>query len=177
MPKSSPNGKKWTKEKIKKLITEKSNLLDIGCGRGTYKDLFKDVEVIANSNWVAVEVWEPYISQFNLTAKYNKILNEDARALDWKTLGNWDLVFMGDVLEHMTKEQAQELVDLALKHTKYILISIPIVYMPQGADGGNEYEIHVKPDWSDKEVLESFPNIVEHHKEGKIGVYLLKGAL
>ena len=177
MPKSSPNGKKWTKEKIKNLIQHNSNLLDIGCGRGTYKDLFKDIDVIANSNWVAVEVWKPYISQFNLEAKYNKIINEDARSLNWDDLGQWDLIFMGDVLEHMTKEQAQTLVDVALKHTKHILISIPIVYMPQGADGGNEYEIHVKPDWTDKEVLESFPNIVEHHKEGKIGVYLLKGSL
>ena len=57
------------------------------------------------------------------------------------------------------------------------MISIPIVYLPQGADHGNQYEIHVKPDWSDKEVLESFPNIVEHHVEGIIGVYLLKGRL
>jgi hypothetical protein len=49
------------------------------------------------------------------------------------------------------------------------------VYLPQGADHGNQYEIHVKPDWSDEEVRESFPNIVEHHVEGIIGVYLLQG--
>jgi SAM-dependent methyltransferase len=175
MARSSKNGKKWTKERINELLTQPSNILDIGCGQGTYKNLFLDNEIISACNWTAVEVWEPYIKKFALTEKYNKVINVDARELDWSNLGTWDLVFMGDVLEHMTKEESQKLVDRALDHCRWILISIPIVYLPQGADHGNQYEIHVKPDWSDEEVRESFPNIVEHHVEGIIGVYLLKG--
>jgi len=177
MARSSKNGKVWTKERVSQLITEPANILDIGCGQGTYKNLFLDNEKISSSNWVAVEVWEPYIRKYSLTEKYNKVINEDARTLQWSNIGEWDLIFMGDVLEHMTKEESQALVNTALEYTKWILISIPIVYLPQGADHGNQYEIHVKPDWSDKEVLESFPNIVEHHVEGIIGVYLLKGRL
>lgn len=177
MARSSKNGKVWTKEKVTQLITSPSNILDIGCGQGTYKNLFLDNEIISSANWVAVEVWEPYIHKYSLTEKYNKVINKDARTLQWSDIGTWDIIFMGDVLEHMTKEESQELVNTALNHTKWILISIPIVYLPQGADHGNQYEIHVKPDWSDKEVLESFPNIVEHHVEGIIGVYLLKGRL
>jgi SAM-dependent methyltransferase len=175
MARSSKNGKAWTKERIAQLITEPANILDIGCGQGTYRNLFLDNESITGSNWVAVEVWEPYIRKYSLEEKYNRVINQDARQLPWHELGQWDLVFMGDVLEHMTKEESQALVDSALNHTKWILISIPIVYLPQGADHGNQYEIHVKPDWSDEEVRESFPNIVEHHVEGIIGVYLLKG--
>jgi SAM-dependent methyltransferase len=175
MARSSKNGKAWTKQRITQLITQSANILDIGCGQGTYKNLFLDNEVITSSNWVAVEVWEPYIRKYALTEKYNQVINQDARHLSWPELGHWDLVFMGDVLEHMTKEESQTLVDSALNHTKWILISIPIVYLPQGADHGNQFEIHVKPDWSDEEVRESFPNIVEHQVEGIIGVYLLKG--
>jgi SAM-dependent methyltransferase len=175
MARSSKNGKAWTKERIGQLVTQPANILDIGCGQGTYKNLFLDNETITASNWVAVEVWEPYIRKYALTEKYNQVINQDARTLPWPELGQWDLVFMGDVLEHMTKEESQVLVDSALNHTKWILISIPIVYLPQGADHGNQFEIHVKPDWSDEEVRESFPNIVEHHVEGIIGVYLLKG--
>jgi hypothetical protein len=177
MARSSKNGKVWTKERVSQLITGPVNILDIGCGQGTYKNLFLDNKIISSSNWVAVEVWEPYIRKYALTEKYNKVINEDARTLQWPNIGKWDLIFMGDVLEHMTKEESQALVSTALDYTKWILISIPIVYLPQGADHGNQYEIHVKPDWSDKEVLESFPNIVEHHVEGIIGVYLLKGRL
>lgn len=177
MARSSKNGKNWTKEKVNLLIQSKSNILDIGCGQGTYKNLFLDNELISSCTWVAVEVWEPYIKKFNLTEKYNQIINQDARTLDWNNMQNWDLIFMGDVLEHMTKEEAQLLVNQALEHTKWILISIPIVYLPQGADHGNQYEIHVKPDWSNDEVLSSFSNIVEYHLEGIIGVYLLKGKL
>lgn len=177
MPGSSKNGKAWTKERVSQLLTSPSNILDIGCGRGTYKNLFSDNEVISNSNWVGVEVWSPYIKQFSLEQKYNKIINQDTRALAWDELGQWDIVIMGDILEHMTKEESQALVDSALKHTKWVLISIPIVYLPQGADHGNQYEIHVKPDWSHEEVMSSFPNIAESHVEGIIGVYLLKGML
>jgi len=175
MARSSKNGKAWTKERIAQLITEPANILDIGCGQGTYRNLFLDNETITGSNWVAVEVWEPYIRKYSLEEKYNRVINQDARTLSWAELEQWDLVFMGDVLEHMTKEESQALVDSALNYTKWILISIPIVYLPQGADHGNQFEIHVKPDWSDEEVRESFPNIVEHHVEGIIGVYLLKG--
>jgi len=175
MPRSSKNGKVWTKQRITQLITQPSNILDIGCGQGTYKNLFKDNKVVSKSNWVAVEVWEPYIEKYSLTKKYSSVINEDARQLRWKELGMWDLVFMGDVLEHMTKEEAQQLVAQALEYTRWILISIPIVYLPQGRDDDNQYEIHVKPDWSDSEVRESFPNIVAYHIEGIIGVYLLHG--
>jgi len=175
MARSSKNGKIWTKDRISKLISAPANILDIGCGQGTYKNLFLDVDNISQCNWVAVEVWDPYIKKYSLHEKYNKVINEDARMLDWGNIGVWDLVFMGDVLEHMTKEEAQELVNNALTYSKWILISIPIVYLPQGADHGNQYEIHVKPDWSDEEVRSSFPNIIEHHVEGIIGVYLLKG--
>lgn len=177
MPGSSKNGKQWTKERVSQLLSTNSNILDIGCGRGTYKLLFAENEVISSSNWVAVEVWEPYIEKFSLEKKYNKVIRQDVRLLPWNDLGQWDMVIMGDVLEHMTKEESQALVDNALKHTKWVLISIPIVYLPQGADHGNPYEIHVKPDWSHEEVMSSFPNIVDSHVEGIIGVYLLKGVL
>jgi cyclopropane fatty-acyl-phospholipid synthase-like methyltransferase len=175
MAKSSKNGKQWTKNKLESMLNKNSTILDIGCGQGTYYDLFKDHNEISLANWIAVEVWEPYIKKYNLHGKYKNVINQDARNLNWKNIGQFDLVFMGDVLEHMTKEDAQTLVSNVLTNSKWALISIPIVYLPQGADNGNEFEIHVKPDWSHNEVLESFSNIIESYTEGIIGVYLLKG--
>ena len=88
-----------------------------------------------------------------------------------------DLVIFGDILEHMEKEQSQELVAKALKKSKLVIISIPVKHSPQGAWGGNPFEIHVKDNWTHEEVLESFPNITESVAGKKIGVYLLKDQL
>jgi hypothetical protein len=68
-------------------------------------------------------------------------------------------VIAGDVLEHMTKEEALTVISNLLPRCKYFIISIPIIKWPQDAVNGNPFEIHVKDDWSDKEALESFPSI------------------
>ena len=175
MPISDSRGKKniinWVKNKrlnIKKV-------LDVGCGCGTYPDLLKETNKLLNdSEWIGVEAWETYIGEYNLHSKYNKIYNEDIRIFDWSKETNIDLVIFGDVLEHMKKEEAQAAVEKALQNSKYVVISIPIKYMAQGAEHGNPFEIHVKPDWSHEEVLESFPNIVNNMPVKKIGVYWLE---
>ena len=95
----------------------------------------------------------------------------DVRTFDYATKGPFEIAFVGDVLEHMTKEESIALVDKLLTSVDTIFVSIPIVYMPQGADGGNPYEVHVKPDWSHEEVLETFPFIKESWAGKKIGVY------
>jgi hypothetical protein len=83
--------------------------------------------------------------------------------------------FSSLLLEHMTKEQSQALVDRALTKAKYVVISIPIHHSPQGAWGGNPYEIHVKDDWTHEEVMESFPRIKQYLKKTKtIGVYWIE---
>jgi hypothetical protein len=56
-----------------------------------------------------------------------------------------------------------------------VVISIPIHHCPQGAWGGNPYEIHVKDDWTHQEVMESFPGIKQFLKKTKtIGVYWIE---
>ena len=173
MPTSSLQGKK---EIIEWITTRKniSKVLDIGAGEGTYPKLFKeDKNMLVNADWWAIEAWTPYIEEYQLASLYDNILNEDVRSIDWNKLPNFDLVICGDVLEHMTKEESQEVVSKALEKTKELIISIPIVRAKQGAVGGNPFEIHVKDNWSHEEVLDSFPNIKEHATTKRIGVYLL----
>jgi hypothetical protein len=83
-------------------------------------------------------------------------------------------VFAGDVLEHITKEEAIKVVDDLLKVAKRIIVSIPIVHFPQGEEEGNPYEAHVKDDWSHTEMLETFPQIKRSWTGNIIGVYLLE---
>jgi hypothetical protein len=39
----------------------------------------------------------------------------------------------------------------------------------------NPYEIHIKPDWSHEEVMESFDNIIDNETYDVVGIYKLKG--
>lgn len=174
MPFSDIRGKdtsvSWIKQK-----TDIKTILDVGAGIGTYSILCKETnKILTDAKWIAIEAWEPYIQEYKLKEKYNELYNEDARYCDWQKFGNIDLVIFGDVLEHMSKEDAQFLVDKALQHSKYVLISIPIKYMPQGAEYGNPFEIHVKDNWTHEEVLASFPKIKHSRAVKKIGVYWLE---
>lgn len=174
MPASSNCGKQWTGQTIDKIQKQISitRILDIGVGIGTYYNLFKDR--LPNAHWTGIEVWQPYIDQYDLKNKYHDILACDARTLDYAVLPGMDMVFAGDVLEHMTKIQAQELAHQILSHHRCLLVSIPIVYMPQDAYEGNPYEIHVKPDWTNQEFVDTFgTHIVDHVNDDYIGVYLL----
>jgi predicted TPR repeat methyltransferase len=174
-----PTSKYKGKELIVSWIKEHADIhrvLDVGCGEGTYPRLLKEkFPVLADAEWWGIEVWTDYIERYDLNSLYDHILNQDARELDWSQLPEFDLVIFGDVLEHMTKEQSQALVDRALTKAKYVVISIPIHHCPQGAWGGNPYEIHVKDDWTHQEVMESFPGIKQFLKKTKtIGVYWIE---
>ena len=97
----------------------------------------------------------------------------DARVVDWPRLGPFDLAFCGDVLEHMTKPEALDLLDRLLGQCRAVVISLPIKLMPQGEWEGNPFEAHVKDDWDHAEALASFPDLVLGHNERPIGVYVL----
>lgn len=174
MPRSSKEGKPTTLSWIRNMEAVKT-VLDVGVGVGTYRDYCWRDSLLRDSIWWGVEAWEPYIEEFKLRKKYHHLINDDARFLDWTKLPTFDLVLFGDVLEHMSKTSAQSLVNAALENSRYVIISIPIMHLPQGAIYGNPFEIHVKDDWTHEEVLESFPNIIDSSPGKIVGVYLLKG--
>jgi 2-polyprenyl-3-methyl-5-hydroxy-6-metoxy-1,4-benzoquinol methylase len=174
MPTSSKLGKIEIVEWVTDVKLQIFKVLDVGCGEGTYPKLLKHQHpILHNAEWWGIEAWEKYIREFDLPSLYDIIINEDVRNINWDNLPKFDLTIFGDVLEHMTKEESQILVTNALKFSKFVIISIPIKHSPQGAYGGNPFEVHVKDNWTHQEVLESFPNIVKSIARKKIGVYLL----
>jgi cyclopropane fatty-acyl-phospholipid synthase-like methyltransferase len=173
MPKSDKEGKKeiveWCKE-----LDGINTIVDIGAGSGTYARMFRKTGLFRSATMIAVEAWEPYIQEYSLTTRYHKVINSDVRKVDFSEIAPFDLVIMGDVLEHITKEEAVDLVKKLSKFTRYAIISIPIIHYPQDEYEGNPYEVHVKDDWSHNEVLESFSNFEKTFKGERIGCYLLK---
>jgi predicted TPR repeat methyltransferase len=174
MPRSSNEGKLQIKEWISTIHPTYLHILDVATGQGTYHTMFNELDNLKECKWTGIEIWPRWIKKFALKEKYNNFFQEDVRTFNYKVhTPKVDIAFAGDVLEHMTKDESIALVKKLLEVSDNLFVSIPIVYMPQGADGGNPYEIHVKPDWSHTEVLETFPQIKKSWAGKKIGVYWL----
>jgi glycosyltransferase involved in cell wall biosynthesis len=125
---------------------------------------------LPTTEFIGLEIWEPYIEKYSLSSKYHNIIKEDIR--DFTPQKTYGITLMGDILEHMTKEEAIKVYYKLLESSEYVLISIPINYYPQDEYMGNPYEKHVKDDWSHDEVLSSFDCIALFYIENEIGVYI-----
>lgn len=151
-------------------------VVDIGPGSGTYVKLIReDAQCCVDATWIGVEIWKPYIEEFKLESRYNQVLNQDVRTVDWAAL-NPDVVIAGDVLEHMTKQDAVALVDRILQVSKTLIVSIPIRHMPQDEHAyPNPHEAHIKDDWSHDEVMATWGHYVKNSyrksQKSKLGVY------
>lgn len=163
MPFSSESGKPAIHD-IMRRIKPKSGL-DIGAGCGTYAHLFPDVR------WDGIEVWEPYVEQFGLKNLYDCIMVGDARKVK-PPRTRYDVIMAGDVLEHMSADDAAKLLRKLRKLAPYIVVSIPLGHYPQGVFGENPYEEHVKDDWTDAEVRAVFGEPIHATIDNEIGVYV-----
>lgn len=165
MPSSVPENKPWTLNKLFEMSPK--TILDVGAGNGTYVNLIKDIRKSVKID--AIEVWEPYIDLYELRLKYDNVFMKDVREHDDFA---YDVVIFGDVLEHMSKEDAIAVWNKASKQAKYAIISIPIIHMPQGHEHGNPYEEHIKDDWTTEEVLESFSHISAYETFRLVGTFI-----
>lgn len=164
MPFSSSSGKNF----IKSLNLKAETVLDVGAGSGTYRDLFPNLGI----HWTALEIWQPYALKYNLMSKYDELIIDDVRTFEF--VDNYDLCFLGDVLEHMTVEEAKAVFAKIRKHCKTVVVSIPLGHYPQEEFEGNPYEAHVTDNWSHEDVIKTFGQPAEHHIDKEIGVYVYR---
>lgn len=141
---------------LMKLDPEPTSILDVGPGAGQWFDLLKPW--FPDAYFQAVEIFAPYVTRYGLEQKYDCVQIADARDLA-KTddpTKQFDLVVFGDVLEHMLRDDAWNVVDNLLH--RHGLISIPIGPCPQDPTEENPYEEHLC-EWSTEDVLATFPVI------------------
>ena len=166
MPGSNPETKPWVISKFFEYDLLSSTVLDVGPGFGTYSDLLKSngLNIIID----AVEIWQPYIEKYSLSTKYREVFNKDIRNHD---NFNYDVVIYGDILEHMSKDDAITVWENTSKSANNAVITIPIIHYPQGESEGNPYEAHIKDDWTHEEVLDTFSSIKEFWVGGETAAY------
>lgn len=140
------------------------SILDIGAGCGTYGTLLKGFFEYIDG----VEAYEPYIKEFDLDKVYNNIFCIDALDVN---LMPYDYIIMGDIIEHLTVMEAKILTTRIHRADKKMMVAIPYM-MPQGAVGGNDYEIHRQDDLTHKLFLERYPMMHNLYKNEHYGVYI-----
>ena len=165
MPYSSQNGKTFIKQLVES--AKPTTVLDVGAGSGTYAKFLN----IDKQNLTAVEIHEPYLEQFSLMEYYDKIIVEDIRNYQ---PDHYDLILLGDILEHMSVQEAKLVLEKCRKSSNLTIVSIPLGYYPQDEYQGNPYEKHVTDNWSHNEFIKIFGEPYQHHTEGEIGVYVYK---
>lgn len=170
MPTSSTEGKDWLLPRIAAELP--GTILDVGAGDGTYARLLRgyarDHEVSTEgSTLTALEIHRPYVGDFELEKLYDKVIVGDVRKRKLPTV---DVVILGDVIEHMSKEDAIKVWDRARKAArKAVFASIPLGTHPQGAVNDNEHERHVST-WTNSSV-HALGGVVASWTGVEIGAY------
>jgi 2-polyprenyl-3-methyl-5-hydroxy-6-metoxy-1,4-benzoquinol methylase/glycosyltransferase involved in cell wall biosynthesis len=143
-------------------------ILDIGAGKGTYSDLLRDL----CSRIDAVEVYEPYVKEFDLKSKYDNVYVQDV--VGFSPREDYDLVIMGDVLEHISVEDSKRVLDALYTKSKNIIISVPFM-MEQGDLNGNQYEAHKQSDLTNEVFLSRYSGFENLYINPRVGVYVKSG--
>lgn len=170
MPSSSSKGEPFIKSWLPK-IEPRVRILDVGCGKGKLPGRYRE----PGQHWTGVEIFTPYIRRLKLHTKYEKVINADARKLLFGA-DTYDLVFLGDVLEHMEVGEARDTLRRALIAAPWAIVSMPMGYYPQGTCYGNVWETHVTNDWTPELVRELLGEYIDHAVTPPVGTFIYKRA-
>ena len=166
-----PNSYTYFKPEIKQWFLDNvptsKRILDVGPGQGTYSDLLRE----HGYRMDAVEVWAPYVDQFNLRAKYDNVYIADIRKFN---IEDYDFIILGDVLEHLSTEDAKRLIDKMLFSQMGCLVAIPYMMAQDGAEYGNEHETHLQPDLTPQVMMDRYPSLVKLYDNQWYGYYIME---
>lgn len=152
MPFSTQYFKQQTRDYIISRFSNDIRILDVGAGAGAYFDMLSP---LGYTNINCVEAFEDYIVNYNLKEKYNIVYNEDVTKLDID-FNSYDLVILGDVLEHIELNEAKKLLE---KITTNVIVGVPFL-SPQGEHFNNKFEIHLQDDLTFINFFERFNNFL-----------------
>jgi SAM-dependent methyltransferase len=119
-------------------------VLDVGAGSGTWAKLLNPaVPGVADSGCrlTAVEYYPDYINNYGLFSLYDEVWRMDARDLTPGIISRFDAVIFGDVLEHMPKHGARNLI-AKCQDVPVVLVSNPIVHAEFDGPDGHDLDSH-----------------------------------
>jgi hypothetical protein len=102
------------------------SVLDIGPGRGKYGRIVR--ETCPQARLTAVEVSSEYVEAFGLRDLYDEVVIQDAASLvEDSSFRNrpFDLVVIGDCIEHLPKSRAVDLLNFLTYRCGYLAVVAP----------------------------------------------------
>jgi hypothetical protein len=162
------------------------SLLELGVGFGKWGHVFReyleitqsfdDFERYRKENWTiridGIEGYAPYITDAHRYIYTNIYIGDFCELI--KTADTYDVVFMGDVLEHVPKEKAYELLDNCLaKANKAVILTTPLGFCKQDDACGNEFERH-QSGWEAADFERYDRRVVKVMEDNYLFVVLLK---
>lgn len=164
MPTSRPNHIPLVLGVVQQLAP--ASVLDVGVGFGKWGHLFREYFDIGlgrydRSNWEmrleGIEGHEPYLTPMH-EYLYDALHVGDMREIV-PTLGTFEVIFLGDVIEHVTKDDGVRLLEACLERaTKAVVVTTPASYLEQDAVLGNELERH-RAHWSRRDFESLGPTV------------------
>jgi SAM-dependent methyltransferase len=139
-------------------------IVDVGCGSATYAKLLGDKYI-----WTGIDIWGPYIELFELQKYYKEIIIADIFHI-YKTLEPADCIIFGDVLEHLNKNNAVDVLIGSLNKFNHVVLSIPIKGQPSAIHYNNPFEQH-KSEWTFNEI-KNFTDWEVAIESGDIGIFI-----
>jgi len=141
------------------------SIQDVGPGAGKYSNLLRDRCLKID----CVEIFEPYIGKYNLHDLYDNVFNMDI--LEWEyTPLQYDLVILGDILEHLTYIDAKKLLERLKINGIQHFVAVPFE-SPQGVVAGNSNEAHLQEDLTAERMSVRYPELKEIITNPFYGLY------
>lgn len=149
----------WCGPRIQRLVRAafpslSTQILDVGACWGKYRILLPEYP-----HMDACEIWLPYVLENDLLHRYRQVIQ--ASICDYAQSAAWqpyDVVIMGDVLEHIAAGPAVEMLDKVLDTCKEVFVIVPYLY-PQGEEHGNPFQAHVQDDLTPDVMAERYPRL------------------
>ncbi len=116
--------------------------LDLGAGAGKYGSMIKEINPSIET--IAVEIEKDYIEKFNLHSIYKQVWNISVTDIVQPKYfdSNFDVVMIGDILEHLKKSEGVDLLNFLIYRCRWIIIEFPHRYL-QNAVGDYTSEAHI----------------------------------
>lgn len=140
-----------------------TTILDVGAGSGTYFNLLEN----RYKNIDAVEIYHPNIIDYNLLEKYRFVSYRNIVDLEYD---DYDLIIFGDVIEHLTVDDAKKVLEYASDRCKDMIVAVPYNYHQDGNE--NEHEKHIQDDLTHENFMERYPGLKVLYKNAYYGYYV-----
>lgn len=149
---------------VRKHFPRSSTILDVGACDGKWRRLLPEYP-----NMDAVEAFEPNLKHLQ---GYRLVFHANIHDLKYE---DYDLIILGDILEHLTVDEAREVLDYAAPRCRDMIIAVPFLY-EQGAIYGNPYEVHIQDDLTPELFEQRYPGFDVLLDPGHNYRYYHKGA-